>query len=90
MTNKPQKQFESNLANQAKENPKAIWKFISSKQKTKESIGESLTDQNHPASDTTSNNKEKVNIIADFFTNVFTIKPEADDEEVSTISTSNF
>ena len=59
-----------------------IWKFIRSKQKTKDSIGDLLINQEDPKSEKTSCNKEKANIIADFFTSVFTIEPEANNEDV--------
>ena len=59
--------------------PKTIWKYIRSKQKTKESVVDLLTNQKNPKSSTTSDNKEKANIIADFFTNVFTVESEQKD-----------
>jgi hypothetical protein len=77
MTNKLQKAFETNIAKESKENPKTIWKYIRSKQKT------------NPESPTTSDNKEKANIIADFFTSVFTIEPEEEGEEVPTLEEKN-
>ena len=44
MTRKHQKQFEMKLAAEAKSSPKAIWKYINSKTKTRVGVSELNTD----------------------------------------------
>ena len=73
---KLRKQYEKGLSIQAKENPKAIWNYIKSKTKVKEGIGELHIDPNNIKSAKTDDDKEKADILADYFSNVFTKEPE--------------
>jgi hypothetical protein len=66
---------EKDLAKSAKKNPKAIWKYIKSKSKRRSGIGELLTDQKDPNSRKTDDDKEKAEILAEFFQSVFTKEP---------------
>lgn len=70
-TRKLRKKFERDLSLKAKENPKAIWKYIKSKSKTKVRIGDLYTDQTDRTSPKTSSDKDKANILAEFFKSVF-------------------
>ncbi|VDI32122.1 Hypothetical predicted protein [Mytilus galloprovincialis] len=69
---------EKKLSTNAKKNPKAIWKYIKSKSKTRSGIGELLTDQNDETSRKTDDDKEKAEILATFFNSVFTKEPEGE------------
>ncbi|CAG2252905.1 unnamed protein product [Mytilus edulis] len=68
MTNKLKREHEKKLSTNAKKNPKAIWKYIKSKSKTRSGIGELLTDQNDETSRKTDDDKEKAEILATFST----------------------
>jgi hypothetical protein len=72
LTNKLKKKHEKDLAKLAKKNLKAIWKYIQSKSKTRFVIGELLTDRKDPNSRKTDDDKEKAEILAEFFQSVFT------------------
>ena len=75
LTNNLRKKDEKDLAKSAKKNPKAIWKYIKSKSKRRSGIGELLTDQKDPNSRKTDDDKEKAEILAEFFQSVFTKEP---------------
>ena len=64
------KDFESQIANEAKENPKKVFAYMNSKVKTKQGIGDICTDPENPKSSVTSNDQEKVNIFSKFFISV--------------------
>ncbi len=70
------KQFEKNLAAQAKTNPKAIWKYMQSKSKVKDGIADLRINPENPDSPTTMDDRAKANILADFYSSVFTNEPE--------------
>ena len=76
--NKLKKEFEKFLANEAKTNPKKIWKYINSKSKIRTGIGDINIDPSDEKSLTTSNDEEKAQIFADYFSNVFTREPQCD------------
>lgn len=78
LTNKLKRKHEQSLSSNAKKNPKAIWKYIKSKSKTRTGIGELLTDQSDPNSTKTDNDKEKAEILAEFFKSVFTNESEGE------------
>ena len=70
------KEYERGLARNAKENPKAIWRYINSKSKTKESIGNLLKDPSKLDSEVAESDKEKAEVLADYFSSVFTNEPQ--------------
>ena len=72
MTRKLQKEFELKLAEEAKSNPKAVWKFMKSKTKTREGVSELNIDPNDKKSRLTKSNKEKADVLGQFFSSVFT------------------
>ena len=76
MTRKLQKQFEMKLAAEAKSNPKAIWKYINSKSKTRVGVSELNTDPADPTSKLTTSDKEKAEVLGQFFSSVFTTEPD--------------
>lgn len=71
LTNKEQRKYEQKIINDSKNNPKAFWKFVNSKSKTKEGICELEWDGKIATSD-----KEKANALNSFFASVFTIEDE--------------
>ena len=62
----------------AKDNPKAISNYIKSKSKTREGIADLHLDPNDPKSEKTDDDKTKAEILAKYFSSVFTEEPEGD------------
>jgi hypothetical protein len=69
------KKLEKGLSENAKKTPKAIWSYIKSKSKTREGIGDLHTNPEDTNSEKTEDNKEKANILSDYFASVFTNEP---------------
>ena len=79
------KNYEKAIAREAQHNPKAFYAYANSKMKTKEGVADLLDKEGK----TNTNNKEKANILNNFFCSVFTeenIKdmPECEDRHVKT------
>ncbi|CAC5382827.1 unnamed protein product [Mytilus coruscus] len=70
--NKLKREYEKNLSEKAKENPKAIWSYIKSKTKTKEGIGDLHLDPEDTKSDKTEDNRKKAKLLVEYFSSVFT------------------
>ncbi len=68
--------FEKKSLRSRKENPKAIWNYIQSKSKVKEGITDLRIHPEDPNSPTTTDDKAKANILAEFFSSVFTEEPD--------------
>ena len=81
LTRKLRKEFEKNFATQTKNNPKVFWNYYKSKITVKQGIGELNIDHTNPKSQTTTEDEEKANILANYFSNVFTT------EQTGSIST---
>ena len=75
---KARKTHENKLAQDAKNNPKRIWNYINLKSKVKQGIGELHVDNQDPKSRKTNDDTEKANILAEFFSTVFTIEGDGD------------
>ena len=75
MTRKNRKTLENKLAKDLKHNPKLFWKYYKSKTKLKEGIGELNIDPADPDSARTNSDREKANILANYFSSVFTQEP---------------
>ncbi len=75
---KLRKKFEKNLAKEAKQNPKAVWKYINAQSKTRKGISELHVDPSDEKSEVTDSDKEKAEILAKFFTSVFTREPDGE------------
>ncbi|CAG2230051.1 unnamed protein product [Mytilus edulis] len=74
--NKLKKKFEKGLSENAKANPKAIWSYVKSKSKTREGIGDLHTDPDDTKSPKTDDDKEKAEILSEYFASVFTQEPD--------------
>ncbi|VDI81886.1 Hypothetical predicted protein [Mytilus galloprovincialis] len=74
--NKLKREYEKNLSEKAKENPKAIWSYIKSKTKTKEGIGDLHLDPEDTKSDKTEDNSKKAKLLVEYFSSVFTKEPD--------------
>ena len=86
MTRTLQKQLEMKLAAEAKSNPKAIWKYINSKTKTRVGVSERNTDPADRTSKLTTTYKEKADVLGQFFSSVFTV--DGDLPHITTINLS--
>lgn len=64
------------IATQVKSNPKKFWKYAQSKTKTKVSIPNLYTNERKDSA--TSSDKEKAEVLADFFSSVFTVEVDSD------------
>ena len=76
--NKVKRNFENDLAAKAKSNPKAIWNYIKAKSKTRVGIGDLRSNPNDKKSRKTDNDGEKAEILALFFSSVFTKEPQGE------------
>jgi hypothetical protein len=76
LTRKLRRNFEKDLAKQVKKNPKALWKYIKSKSKTREGVSDLYMDPNDDSSPLTKTNEDKAKVLGDFFTSVFTNEPD--------------
>ena len=72
ITRKATKLYEKDIAAQAKDNPKKFWTYVRSKTKRREDI----PNLNKPDNTTTSTNQEKAELLAEYFTSVFTNEPD--------------
>ena len=59
-------------------NPKKFWQYANSKRKTKTGIAELKYKDEKGECKTTECDKDKANVLANFFSSVFTIEPEGD------------
>ena len=84
LTRKAVKNHEKKIVGDIKENPKKFWSYVKSKTKTKTSIPDLYTSD--AKSDVSRNDCEKAEILADFFTSVFT---EDNSEELPHIEVKN-
>ena len=73
-----QKQFEYKLANEAKANPKAVWKYINSKTKTRGGVSYLNVDPNDSNPQLTTTDEEKATTLSRFFSSVFTHEPDGE------------
>jgi hypothetical protein len=69
--------MEKEIASDAKGNPKRFWKYVNSKRKTKSGICELSTEVNGETI-TARTDREKADMLADFFSSVFTHEPQGD------------
>lgn len=77
LTRKLVKNREKNIAEKSKTNPKSFWNYVQKKTKVKTSVSDLYKDTNN--SSLTCNDAEKANVLADFFTSVFTV--DKDDKQ---------
>lgn len=83
ITRKITKEYEKQIAQQVKENPKKFWKYARSKTKTKSSIPDLFKDASQKESTTT--DKEKADVLAEFFTSVFTNETDTEMPKVEKV-----
>ena len=68
------KKIEGNLAKESKENPNVIWKYIKSKAKTREAVGELYLDPKNTNSGKATSDKEKAEVLSSFLARLYEVK----------------
>ena len=68
LTRKAKKQYEANIVAGTKENPKRFWQYVRKKTKSRITIPDLISED---GTTTTENDKEKANVLADYFSSVF-------------------
>ena len=71
LVRKDRKEREKHIAETAKSNSKNFWKYVNSKRKNKSGVSE-LHVQNEHGTFVASNDEDKAEVLADFFSSVFT------------------
>lgn len=74
ITRKLRKKFEHDLALRSKTHPKAVWQYIKSKSKTKVEVGDLYMQPGDPNTPKIEDNKAKANVLAKYFSDVFTVE----------------
>jgi hypothetical protein len=69
--------MERDIARDVKKNPKKFWKYANSKRKTKSGISELKTNTEN-GKKITENDRDKAEVLAEFFSSVFTKEPEGE------------
>ena len=76
LTRKAKRDYEKKLAHEVKQNPKKFWKYVNSKTKSRSGIPDLNKDPDGGNGETTGSDQEKAEVLAKFFTSVFTEEPE--------------
>ena len=80
LTRKAQKQYEKDIINQIKQNPKKFWQYAQAKMKTRMGIANLLKSEDDK-DDLTKSDSKKAQVLADYFSSVFTREPEGETPE---------
>ncbi|OWF41080.1 RNA-directed DNA polymerase from transposon BS [Mizuhopecten yessoensis] len=83
MTRKATKTHEKQIAMEVKNNPKKFWNYVQSKTKARTKVSDLYTGQDQPV---TSIDKEKAEVLANFFTSVFTKETEENMPQIDRIT----
>ena len=78
MTRKLQRDLEKEISRTAKENPKKFWGYVKSKMKTKTGIADLIKKKDGNHEELTKTDQEKAEVLADFFSSVFTLEPDTE------------
>ena len=84
-TRNKKKCHEQRIASQVATNPKCFWAYANSRTKCREDIPNLFRNNDPASSHFTSNEQEKVNLLGDFFSSVFTIEPPDQSEDLPDI-----
>ena len=78
LTRQAKKEYEKTIAEQVKINPKKCGQYAKSKTKAPSGIPELYKDESDPDKGLATEDSEKANILADFYSSVFTEEPPGD------------
>ncbi len=70
--------MEKDIAKNSKETPKRFWQYANSKRKTRSGISELRYKNEDGVDDITKGDREKAEVLAEFFTSVFTNEPDGE------------
>ena len=75
LTRQAQKDYEKTIAMEVKTNPKKFWWYVKSKTKSPSNIPDLYIDEDKPDKGLATEDSDKANILADFYSSVFTKEP---------------
>ena len=75
LTKQAQKEYEKTVARQVKDSPKKFWKFVKSKTKSPSNIPDLYNEDDNHSKGLATDDKEKADILAEFYSSVFTKEP---------------
>jgi hypothetical protein len=79
LTRKAKRDHERDIANKSKDNPKKFWQYVKSQTKTRPGVSDlKYKDADTNQEKTTETDKEKAEVLLNFFSTVFTIEPDGD------------
>ena len=78
--------MEKGIAKNANKNPKKFWQYANSKRKTKSGISELKYKKENGEENKTSTDKEKAEVLANFFSSVFTNEPDGEIPNIEPIT----
>ena len=78
MTRKLQRELEKSISKNAKSNPKKFWSYINKRLKTKSGIADLVMKTTGIEEVLTNSDKEKAEVLSEFFSSVYTKEPDAD------------
>jgi len=84
LVRKAKREMEKDIARNAKTNPKKFWQYANSKRKVMSGIAD-LKYKEGEETKVADDDKSKANILADFFSSVFTKEPEGDIPEIDPV-----
>ena len=87
LTKKAKKKMERDIAKESKTNPKKFWQYVNKKTKIKQGIPDLVYKDEDGEETSTTNDKEKAEVLADFFSSVFT---EKDTSNIPNLSQRSF
>jgi hypothetical protein len=87
LVRKAKTNMEKEIAKNAKKkNPKKFWQYANSKRKTKSGISELKYKKENGEENKTSTDKEKAEVLANFFSSVFTNEPDGEIPNIEPIT----
>ena len=75
LTKQVQRDYDKNIAKEAKSNPKKFWKYVKSKTKARSNIPDLCIDEEDPEKGLATEDKDKADVLAVFYSSVFTREP---------------
>ena len=87
MTKKSKKKIEREIARDSKANPKKFWQYVNKKTSIRQGVPDLVYEDDDGKEKNTTNDQEKAEVLADFFSSVFT---EEDTRKMPHMTQRNF